>query len=101
MAAAPGRRGALTAAMCLCVSLVVGMVSAVNLALPDLSASALHPSAQAVVRVVDGHVVVFAGLLVPAGALADRWGRKGTLLCGPVAPAAGTARGSPAPGPVL
>ncbi|MFG3113016.1 MFS transporter [Streptomyces sp. NPDC048197] len=82
MAAAPGRRGALTVAMCLCVSLVVGMVSAVNLALPDLSASALHPSAQAVVWVVDGYVVVFAGLLVPAGALADRWGRKGTLLCG-------------------
>ncbi|WP_310725177.1 MFS transporter [Streptomyces sp. N2A] len=82
VAAAPGRQAALTVAMCLCVSLVVGMVSAVNLALPDLSASALHPSAQAVVWVVDGYVVVFAGLLVPAGALADRWGRKGTLLCG-------------------
>ncbi|WP_411121404.1 MFS transporter [Streptomyces sp. x-19] len=75
-------RGPLTVAMCLCVTLVVGMVSAVNLAIPDLSAGPLHPSAGAVVWVVDGYVVVFACLLVPAGALADRRGRKGTLLCG-------------------
>lgn len=68
--------------MCLCVTLVIGMVSAVNLAIPDLSADALRPSAQAVVWVVDGYVVIFACLLVPAGALADRRGRKGTLMCG-------------------
>ena len=71
-----------TLAMCLCVTLVVGMVSAVNLAIPDLSAGELHPSAEAVVWVVDGYVVLFACLLVPAGALADRRGRKGTLMCG-------------------
>ncbi|SHL59597.1 MFS transporter [Streptomyces yunnanensis] len=75
-------RAPVTCAMCLCVALVVGMVSAVNLAIPDLSAGPLHPSAAAVVWVVDGYVVVFACLLVPAGALADRRGRKGTLLCG-------------------
>ncbi|WP_274914423.1 MFS transporter [Streptomyces sp. WZ-12] len=75
-------RRAVTVAMCLCVTLVVGMVSAVNLAIPDLSAGPLHPSAEAVVWVVDGYVVVFACLLVPAGALADRRGRKGVLLCG-------------------
>ncbi|MEU6673898.1 MFS transporter [Streptomyces sp. NPDC046925] len=79
----PHRPPALTTlAMCLCVTLVVGMVSAVNLAIPDLSADALRPSAQAVVWVVDGYVVIFACLLLPAGALADRRGRKGTLLCG-------------------
>ncbi|THC55492.1 MFS transporter [Streptomyces sp. A1499] len=79
----PHRPPALTTlAMCLCVTLVIGMVSAVNLAIPDLSADALRPSAQAVVWVVDGYVVVFACLLVPAGALADRRGRKGTLMCG-------------------
>lgn len=71
-----------TLAMCLCVTLVIGMVSAVNLAIPDLAADALRPSAEAVVWVVDGYVVMFACLLVPAGALADRRGRKGTLLCG-------------------
>jgi EmrB/QacA subfamily drug resistance transporter len=76
------KRRPLTIAMCLCVTLVVGMVSAVNLAIPDLSASTPHPSARAVVWVVDGYVVVFACLLIPAGALADRCGRKGVLLCG-------------------
>ncbi|WP_409062961.1 MFS transporter [Streptomyces sp. SYP-A7185] len=68
--------------MCLCVTLVIGMVSAVNLAIPDLSADPLRPSAEGVVWVVDGYVVMFACLLVPAGALADRRGRKGILLCG-------------------
>ncbi|MEV2253403.1 MFS transporter [Streptomyces sp. NPDC050147] len=81
--ALPHRPPALvTLAMGLCVTLVIGMVSAVNLAIPDLSADALRPSAQAVVWVVDGYVVIFACLLVPAGALADRRGRKGTLMCG-------------------
>ena len=79
---APGGARALTGAMALCVALVVGMVSAVNLAIPSLSRSALHPSASAVLWVVDGYVAVFACLLVPAGALADRLGRKGVLLSG-------------------
>ena len=82
--AVPGsvRTGPLVAAMCLCVALVVGMVSAINLGIPALSGSDLRPSADEVLWVVDGYVVVFACLLVPAGALADRCGRKGTLLWG-------------------
>jgi EmrB/QacA subfamily drug resistance transporter len=76
------RTGGLTFAVCLCVTLVVGMVSAINLAIPDLTAGSLHPSAQAVLWVLDGYVVVFACLLIPAGAVADRRGRKGTLMCG-------------------
>ncbi|WP_406071976.1 MFS transporter [Streptomyces sp. NBC_01020] len=68
--------------MCLCVTLVVGMVSAVNLAIPSLSAGSLHPSAASVLWVVDGYVAVFACLVVPAGAVADRMGRKGVLLTG-------------------
>ncbi|MCZ0974059.1 hypothetical protein O1L55_27930 [Streptomyces albulus] len=77
-----GPAGPVTVAMCLCVTLVVGMVSAVNLAIPDLSAGPLHPSAGAVVWVVDGYVVVFACLLVPAGALADRRGRRARCCAG-------------------
>ncbi|WP_016905899.1 MFS transporter [Streptomyces xiaopingdaonensis] len=77
----PGRRG-LTAAMCLSVTLVVGMVSAVNLAIPEISADPVRPSATAVVWVVDGYLLTFACLLLPAGALADRLGRKGVLLVG-------------------
>lgn len=80
-----------TAVMCLCVTLVVGMVSAVNLAIPSLHTSALHPSATEVVWVVDGYVAVFACLLIPAGALADRWGRKGVLVSGMLVFALGSA----------
>ena len=76
------RTGPLAAAMCLCVALVVGMVSAINLAIPALATGPPRPSADALLWIVDGYVVVFACLLVPAGALADRRGRKGTLLCG-------------------
>ncbi|MFD4630947.1 MFS transporter [Streptomyces sp. NPDC058284] len=75
--------GPLTVAvMCLCVTLVVGMVSAVNLAIPALSRSALRPSAEAVMWVVDGYVLFFACLLIPGGALADRLGRKRVLTAG-------------------
>ena len=91
-------RAALTGAMGLCVALVVGTVSAVNLAVPDLSASSLRPSAQGVLWVIDGYVAVFACLLVPAGALADRLGRKGTLLAGMGVFAAGSLLCALAPG---
>ncbi len=67
--------------MCLCVTLVVGMVSAVNLAIPALSRSA-PGSAESVMWVVDGYVVFFACLLIPGGALADRLGRKPVLAAG-------------------
>ncbi|MCU1663105.1 MAG: transporter [Pseudonocardia sp.] len=90
-AAAPSRAWPLSAAMCACVALVVGMVSAINLAIPSLAAGDLHPTATELLWIVDGYVVVFACLLVPAGAVADRFGRKGTLLCGMAIFAAGTA----------
>ncbi|MEU6477371.1 MFS transporter [Streptomyces sp. NPDC047017] len=78
-----GAPGPLTVAvMCWCVTLVIGMVSAVNLAIPSLSRSALRPSAESVLWVVDGYVVVFACLLVPGGALADRLGRRRVLAAG-------------------
>ncbi|MEW2438849.1 MFS transporter [Streptomyces caniferus] len=62
--------------------LVMGMVSVMNLAIPTISTSDLHPSATQLLWVVDGYTIVFACLLVPAGALADRYGRKGFLLVG-------------------
>ncbi|WP_063793101.1 MFS transporter [Frankia sp. R43] len=70
------------AVMSACVVLVVGMVAAVNLAVPDIAASGLHPSAAALLWIVDMYVIVFACLLIPAGAVGDRFGRRGTLLVG-------------------
>lgn len=78
---APGRRG-LMPLMCACVVLVVGLVAAVNLAVPMLAADAMHPSASALVWIVDSYVIVFACLVIPGGAAGDRFGRKGVLLAG-------------------
>src|SRR5579875_2804392 len=80
----------LLAVMCACVVLVVGMVAAINLAVPMLSASALHPGAAALVWIVDTYVIFFACLVIPGGAAGDRFGRKGVLLAGLVLFAAGS-----------
>lgn len=72
----------LLAVMCACVVLVVGMVAAINLAVPMLAASSLHPSASALVWIVDTYVIFFACLVIPGGAAGDRFGRKGVLLAG-------------------
>ncbi|MGV9614798.1 MFS transporter [Nocardia xishanensis] len=74
-------RGLLTV-MCACVVLVVGMVAAINLAVPILAASALRPSASALVWIVDTYVICFACLVISGGAAGDRLGRKGILLAG-------------------
>ncbi|MEV6950560.1 MFS transporter [Streptomyces sp. NPDC051183] len=69
-------------ALCACVLVAQGMVAAVNLLIPQLAASSLHPSPGQLLWAVDAYVVVFAALLIPAGALGDRYGRKGALLAG-------------------
>jgi MFS family permease len=83
--------------MCACVVLAVGMVAAVNLAVPMLAASALHPSAAALVWIVDIYVIFFACLVIPAGAAGDRFGLKGVLLAGLTVFAAGGLMSSMAP----
>jgi MFS family permease len=92
----------LLAVMCACVVLVVGMVAAVNLAVPMLAASALRPSAPALVWIVDTYVIVFACLVIPGGAAGDRFGRKGVLLAGLMLFASGGLMSAMAPNvPVL
>ncbi|GAA1963356.1 MFS transporter [Amycolatopsis minnesotensis] len=81
-------RGLLTI-MCACVALVVGMVAAINLAVPMLAASELHPSASGLLWVVDTYVIFFACLVIPGGAAGDRFGRKGVLITGLILFAAG------------
>ncbi|PJN39894.1 MFS transporter [Streptomyces sp. CB02959] len=76
------RRRSVTAAMCACVLVAQSLVAAMNLAIPKIAASGLHPTPAQLLWIVDSYVLVFAGLLIPAGALGDRYGRKGTLLTG-------------------
>ncbi|TQF05497.1 MFS transporter [Kitasatospora acidiphila] len=55
--------------------LVLLDTSILNVAVPDLQHS-LHPAPAAVPWAVDAYTVVFAGLLLAAGVLADRWGPR-------------------------
>jgi EmrB/QacA subfamily drug resistance transporter len=52
-----------------------------NVALPTLATS-LHASTGSLQWMVDAYVLVFAGLLLPMGALGDRYGRKRLMMIG-------------------
>src|SRR4029079_10664903 len=67
----------------LCTSLMVVIVSntELNVALPTL-ARELDASISAQQWMVDAYSLVFAGLLLTAGTIGDRYGRKGTLQAG-------------------
>src|ERR687887_1103421 len=53
----------------------------VNVALPSLVRE-LHASTSQLQWIVDAYSLVFAALLLAAGSLSDRVGRKGVLLAG-------------------
>src|SRR5438067_13936435 len=61
----------------LCLSLVMIVVAnaSLNVALPTLVKD-LHASSSALQWIVDAYSLVFAGLLLTAGALGDRYGRR-------------------------
>jgi EmrB/QacA subfamily drug resistance transporter len=75
------RRWATLAVLCLSL-LVIGIDNTVlNVALPTL-VEELGASASQQQWIVDAYVLVFASLLLTAGMLADRLGRRGTLQVG-------------------
>src|SRR3954464_8278340 len=67
----------------LCLSLLIVFVgnSSLNVAIPTLSRE-LHATTSQLQWVVAAYSLVFAGLLFSAGALGDRFGRKGALQLG-------------------
>jgi EmrB/QacA subfamily drug resistance transporter len=67
----------------MCASLmVIGLDNTIlNVALPALVRD-LNASESSLQWIVDGYVLVFAGLLLTAGSLGDRFGRKGALQTG-------------------
>jgi len=75
------RRWFLLAMMCLSLVLVVMSVSGLVTAIPTMQ-EALNASASQVQWILDAYAIVFAGLLLTAGALGDRFGRKRALLAG-------------------
>lgn len=75
------QRRLLLGVLALALMMVVSAVSGLNVALPDLAIDTGATQTQ-VQWIVDAYTLVFAGLLLPAGALGDRYGRKGILLIG-------------------
>lgn len=75
------RRWLILAILNLCLVLIVASVSSLNVALPTIIRE-LEPSSSQQLWIIDAYALVFAGFLLPAGALGDRYGRKGALLIG-------------------
>ncbi|CAM3139292.1 MFS transporter [Mycobacterium intermedium] len=69
------------AVACVGVGLVVASMTALNTALGDL-AQATGATQTQLTWMVDGYTLALACLLLPAGAIGDRYGRKGALLAG-------------------
>ena len=76
-----GRRRAVLASMCLALVLVVAGVSMLSVALPTMVGE-LGASQSDQQWIVDAYALTLAALLLPAGALGDRFGRRGALIVG-------------------
>lgn len=63
------------------VLLVISSMVALNAAMPDLAVQTSATQAQ-LTWIIDGYTLALACLLLPAGALGDRYGRRGALLVG-------------------
>src|SRR5579863_4366217 len=79
--AAGVRSGAVTAVVCVALAAVVAAMSSLNVALPGI-ARATHASQAQLAWIIDAYSLVFAALLLPAGAFGDRYGRRRALLAG-------------------
>ena len=69
------------AVLCVAVFAINVDTTLVNVALPTLVRE-LHASTSQLQWVVDAYNLAFAALVLAAGSLSDRFGRKGALLCG-------------------
>jgi EmrB/QacA subfamily drug resistance transporter len=76
-----GRRRLVLAAMCVALVAVVSSVSGLNVAQQAL-AEGLGATQSQLLWIINGYTVALAALLMPVGAVGDRWGRKPILLTG-------------------
>ncbi|MFJ3789490.1 MFS transporter [Kitasatospora sp. NPDC090091] len=76
-----GRHNLVLLVTCLALATVVAAMASLNVALPEI-ARATHGSQTELSWIIDAYSLVFAALLLPAGALGDRFGRRRALLVG-------------------
>ena len=77
----PKRRRLVLAAVLFALTAVVASVSGLNVALGQLAAD-LGAGQGDLLWVVNGYTIALAALLLPIGAIGDRWGRQPVLLGG-------------------
>ncbi len=75
------RRWQILAVLTLSLVVVVSAVSSLNIAIPEIQRQTGATQTQ-LQWLIDAYALVFAGLLLPAGALGDRFGRRGALQIG-------------------
>ncbi len=68
-------------AMCVGLVAVIASMSGLNVAVQQISAD-LGASQSMLLWIINGYTMVLAALLLPIGAVGDRWGRKPVLLAG-------------------
>src|SRR5215475_15746612 len=83
------RRRAILLVLCLSLLVVVIDNTILNTALPTL-ARVLHAGTSSLQWITDAYTLCFAALLIPAGALGDRYGRRLSLVAGLIVFAAGS-----------
>jgi EmrB/QacA subfamily drug resistance transporter len=70
-----------TAVVCLALAAVVAAMASLNVALPSI-ARGTHASQTQLAWVIDAYSLIFASLLLPAGAIGDKFGRRRALIVG-------------------
>jgi EmrB/QacA subfamily drug resistance transporter len=70
-----------TAVVCTALGAVSAAMASLNVAIPDLVRST-HASQTQLEWIIDAYLLVFSVLLLPAGALGDRYGRRRALISG-------------------
>lgn len=87
-----------TAVVCTALGAVSAAMASLNVAIPDLVRST-HATQTQLEWIIDAYLLVFSVLLLPAGALRDRYGRRKALIGGLVVFGGASAAAIPKPSP--
>ena len=71
----------ITAVVCIALGAVAAAMASLNVAIPNI-VRATHASQVQLEWIIDAYLLVFAVLLLPAGAIGDRYGRRKALIAG-------------------
>jgi EmrB/QacA subfamily drug resistance transporter len=71
----------ITAVVCVALGAVSAAMASLNVAIPDI-VRATHASQVQLEWIIDAYLLVFAVLLLPGGAIGDRYGRRRALIAG-------------------